>query len=98
MTDPNTNHSPQWSLYLVRCRDNSLYCGIALDVHRRFAQHSSAGRKCARYLRGRGPLQLVYQQVIGSRSDALKQEYRLKQWSKADKEKLVAGLMTLADL
>ncbi len=82
----------------MRCRDNSLYCGIALDVQRRFAEHASGGRKCARYLRGRGPLQLVFQQPVGTRSAALKQEYRLKQCSKSDKERLVAGLMRLADL
>ncbi len=94
----SSNNQPIWSLYLVRCRDNSLYCGIALDVARRFAEHTGGGRKCARYLRGRGPLQLVFQQTIGTRSAALKQEYRLKQCTKADKERLVAGLMRLADL
>lgn len=87
-----------WSLYLVRCRDNSLYCGITVDVLRRFSEHCAGGRKGARCLRGKQPLTMVFQQVVGSHSRALKLEYRLKQQSKSAKERLVAGSVTLDEL
>lgn len=80
-----------WSVYLVRCADNSLYTGIATDVTRRFSEHQAQGPKTARYLRGRAPLALVFQCPAGDRSTAQKLEYRIKQLSKADKLKLVAG-------
>ena len=53
-------------------------------------------RKCA--LRGRGPLQLVWQQSIGEQSLALRLEYRLKQWPKARKEALILGQVALPEL
>lgn len=78
-----------WSVYVVCCGDSSLYTGIAIDVSRRFAEHQAQGPKTARYLRGRGPLQLVYQCPAGDRSAALKLEYQIKQLPRADKLKLV---------
>lgn len=81
--------SGQWSLYLVRCGDDSLYAGITTDVARRFREHSEGGPKSAKYLRGRGPLELVYQKHVGSHSDALQAERRMKRLSKVAKEKIV---------
>ncbi len=81
----------QWSLYLVRCGDDSLYTGITTDVARRFQEHSAGGAKAAKYLRGRGPLILVYHVHIGSLSDALKAERRMKRLSKVAKEKLICS-------
>lgn len=78
-----------WSLYMVRCGDGSLYTGISNDVERRFEEHSQGGPKSAKYLRGRGPLELVYKKVVGSRSEALVEECRLKRLSKSDKEQLL---------
>jgi putative endonuclease len=78
-----------WQLYLVRCADGSLYTGIATDVERRFAEHQ-AGRG-AKYLRGRGPLQLVYRQPAGDRGQALRLELAIKRLSKQEKEALVRG-------
>lgn len=79
----------QWSVYLIRAADDSLYTGITTDVARRFAEHSD-GRAGARYLRGRGPLKLMYQQEIGSRSLASKVEYAIKQLPRTDKQALIA--------
>ncbi len=76
---------PPWSVYLLRCGDGSLYTGIATDVSRRVAQHKD-GEKGAKYLRGRGPLDLVFQQEIGDRSLASKIEHQVKQFPKAYKE------------
>ena len=74
-----------WSLYMLRCGDGSLYTGIATDVARRLAEHQSQGSKAAKYLRGRAPLELVYTREIGTRSEALKEEWRIKRLSRAEK-------------
>lgn len=74
-----------WSVYLLRCADGSLYTGIATDVSRRLAEHQE-GDKGAKYLRGRGPLQLVFHQQIGNRSLATKIEHRIKRLPKECKE------------
>ena len=74
-----------WSVYLIRCGDDSLYCGIATDVERRFGEHLSQSPKSAKYLRGRLPLTLVYQSEIGNRSEASKEELRIKRLSKKQK-------------
>lgn len=79
----------EWSVYLLRCGDGSLYTGIATDVARRIGEHAS-GSKGAKYLRGRGPLQLQLEYKIGSRSLASKIEYRLKNLSKGAKEDMDA--------
>jgi putative endonuclease len=79
----------EWHLYLIRTRDGSLYTGIATDVARRFAEHRSDGGRCARYLRGRAPLRLVFKRRLGTRSLALKAERRIKKLPRHQKEKIV---------
>lgn len=79
----------EWSLYLIRCKDNSLYCGISKDIDRRFQEHQSMSKKTAKYLRGRGPLSLVFHTLVGGYSEALKMESRFKALNKQDKEQLV---------
>ena len=76
-----------WSIYLLRCGDGSFYTGIATDVSRRIGEHEQ-GKRGAKYLRGRGPLELVYQRSVGDRSVASRIEYRLKQLPKIEKENL----------
>ena len=78
-----------WSVYLIRCADNSLYCGITNDVQRRIAEHKSMGKKTAKYLRGRGPLNLAYTQLIGDRSLASQVEALIKSLAKSEKEKII---------
>jgi len=73
-----------FSVYLVRCRDGSLYTGIATDVARRLIEHED-GARGAKYLRGKGPLKLVYQKQVGDRSLASKIESRIKRMTKAEK-------------
>ena len=80
---------PDWYLYLVRCRDGSLYTGITTDVARRFAEHRENRGAGAKYLRGRGPLRLVFEKKLGSRSLALGVESKVKKLSKVKKEALV---------
>jgi putative endonuclease len=87
-----------WYLYLIRCRDDTLYTGISTDVDRRFAQHKSKGYAGSRYLKGRGPLSLVFKEKLGSKSLALKVEYRVKKMTIARKEKLIKVSGSAADL
>lgn len=77
-----------WYLYMLRCGDNSLYTGITTDVVRRLGAHRSG--KGAKYTRGRGPLELVYQETCGTHSQALKREFEIKAMPRAEKE-LLAG-------
>lgn len=81
----------RWSVYIVRCGDRTLYTGIAKDVRRRIAQHGRRGGRGAKYLRGRGPLRLVFVRAIGARSLALRVESRIKKLPKARKEALIAA-------
>ena len=75
-----------WILYILQCADGTYYTGITDDLPRRIADHN-AGRG-AKYTRGRGPVKLCYSQNIGSKSDALKEEYRIKQLSRTQKAEL----------
>lgn len=83
--------SPTWYLYIVKCADKTLYTGITTDVDRRFAEHCSGGAKAAKYLRGKAPLELVYRQKAGNRSEASQLEYQIKQMSRQEKMALVDG-------
>jgi putative endonuclease len=78
-----------WSVYLVRCGDGSLYTGIATDVVRRLDEHRQARGKGAKYLRGRGPLRVVFERVIGPRGLASKVESKIKKLAKGRKEVLI---------
>jgi putative endonuclease len=86
-----------YSLYILRCADRSLYTGIAIDVDKRLQQHRS-GIKGAKYLRGRTPFELVFEQLAGDRSNALRLEHRVKQLNKTRKEALISGEFPLLGL
>ncbi|MBW2176669.1 MAG: GIY-YIG nuclease family protein [Deltaproteobacteria bacterium] len=66
-----------WNVYLVRCSDNSLYCGITNHLAKRLAAHNSG--KGAKYTRSRRPVVLVVVSRSMTKSEALKLEYRIKQ-------------------
>ena len=68
----------EFSLYILECADGTLYTGIAVDVARRLAQHNGEKPKGARYTSARRPVKLVYEAKFPSRSDALKEEIRIK--------------------
>jgi putative endonuclease len=74
---------------MVRCHDGSLYTGISTAVERRIAQHQGNGDSGSKYLRGRGPLTLVFQKRVGTRSLALKVESKVKKLSREKKERLI---------
>ena len=85
----------KWFVYLLLCRDQTLYCGITDDVQRRLEMHRSG--KGAKYTRGRGPLELVYIEACESYSSALKREYAIKQLPRSEKLKLIELYKTAAE-
>lgn len=78
-----------WWVYIVRCRDGSLYTGLARDVERRIGEHNAHDRLAARYTRARRPVVLVYREVLATRSEASKREAQIKRMTRAEKERLV---------
>lgn len=86
--DQTSDLSVIWSIYILRCGDGSLYAGIATDVDRRFAEHVGQGAKAAKYVRGRLPLEIVYRREVGNRSEASREEWRVKRLSRAEKLRL----------
>ena len=82
-----------WIVYILRCKDDSLYTGITIDIERRLAEHNGDNRLGARYTRARRPVTLVYQEQVASRSLASRREAEIKQLSKAEKELLIALLV-----
>ena len=76
-----------WYLYILRCRDDSLYTGITTDVQVRLEAHRAG--KGAKYTRGRAPLELVYSETCGDHSTALKREAQIKSLPRAGKMKLI---------
>jgi len=68
--------SKKWVVYLVRCSDNSLYCGISSDLEKRLTEHNVG--KGAKYTRSRRPVELVGVSPEMSKSDALKLENKIK--------------------
>ena len=86
-----------YSLYILRCADGSLYTGIARDVDSRLADHE-CGKRGAKYLRGRSPFQLVFQEAVGDRSEAQRIEFRVKKLNRSEKLRLIAGELSLDTL
>ena len=88
MNDPR---QAVWHLYVVLTRSGTLYTGIACDVERRFAEHAADGPRAARYLRGKGPLVLVYRPEVGTHGSALRAEHAFKRLSRVAKQRLLAS-------
>ena len=79
----------KWFVYLLRCADRSLYCGITTDLAKRLRQHNGELVGGAKYTRVRRPCELVYSEEAPSRSEASKREHEMKHLSKKSKESLV---------
>jgi putative endonuclease len=75
-------------VYLVRCSDDTLYCGITNDLVARLAAHSAGGG--AKYTRRRGPVRLVFARRCRDKRIALRIEYKIKQLTRVEKDALVA--------
>jgi len=77
-----------WTVYFLRCSDNSLYTGITTDISRRIIEHNTS-KLGAKYTRARRPVILAYQESAIDKSSAAKREYQLRTLPKSKKELLV---------
>jgi len=80
-------HNMNWQVYIILCKDNSLYTGITTAVQRRFAQHLAGTG--AKYFRGHSPLRLVYLEDGHDRSSASRREAEIKKLRPEDKRRLI---------
>ena len=78
----------KYYLYILQTTDNTLYCGIARDVQKRFQEHLSG--KGAKYTRSHKPLKIVYTKEFENKREALKEEIRIKKLSKKEKLRLIS--------
>lgn len=78
----------QWVLYILECGDGTLYTGITNDLVQRIMAHEEGAG--AKYTKGRGPFQLVYQEICADRSHASKRELAVKALSREEKMALVS--------
>lgn len=77
----------KWCVYIVRCKDKTLYTGYTNDLEKRELSHNEG--KGARYTRQRRPVRVVYVEEFGSKGKALKREYEIKQMTREEKEELI---------
>ena len=84
----------KYYVYLILTERNTLYCGYTDNIEKRFSRHLSG--QGAKYTRANKPVKIVWQKEFDTKSDALKEEYRIKhKMSRADKLKLIGGLSTI---
>ena len=76
-----------WTVYILRCADGTLYTGITNDLDRRVSAHETG--QGAKYTKGRGPFQLVYNETCEARGTASRREHEIKSLSRDEKLKLV---------
>lgn len=80
---------PDWTVYILKCADGSLYTGITNDFARRLSAHVRG--KGAKYTRGRGPFSLLYVEKHDTKGFALKREAVIKSFSRLQKLRLVVA-------
>lgn len=79
-------------IYLLRCSDNTLYCGQTTDLERRVKEHNSEKSK-SKYTRGRQPVRLVYFEKYKTLNEVLKREWQIKKLTKKQKEILITCII-----
>ena len=82
-----------WFVYMLRCRDNSIYTGITNNLDKRIEAHLSGNG--SKYLRGRLPLELIYKEDFSNRSSASKREMEVEKLKKKEKELLIKSAKQL---
>lgn len=75
--------------YILKCSDNTLYCGYTNNLARRVEMHNAG--KGAKYTRCRLPAELIYFEEFETKSDALRRECEIKKLKRAEKERLISG-------
>ena len=89
MENIDTRSSSNWLVYILECRDDSLYCGITNNLEKRLKQHSGEIKGGAKYTRSHRPCTLVYKEESASRSEASQREAIIKNMSKDEKKALI---------
>lgn len=80
----------EWFVYLVLCKDDTLYCGVTKDIRQRVKKHNSG--KGAKYINaGRRPVSLVYSEGPMEKSDAFRREFEIKKMPKKKKKDLISS-------
>lgn len=74
-----------YSTYILRCADDTLYTGITTDIDRRTREHNTDNKKWAKYTRARRPVELLYFETFNTRSEACKREYSIKHMTRDEK-------------
>ena len=87
MSQDETRPAPGWFVYIVRCRDGTLYTGVTTDLLRRVAAHNAGTG--ARYTASRRPVRALYCEAVASRSAALTREHAIKRLGRAAKLELI---------
>lgn len=78
-----------WFVYMLRCKDGTLYTGITTDVERRVNEHNGNGKLGAKYTAARRPVTLVYSEPAADKSEASSREYAVRTLSRAKKLALI---------
>ena len=89
MENIDTRSSSNWLVYILECRDDSLYCGITNNLEKRLKQHNGEIKGGAKYTRSHRPCKLVYKEESASRSEASQREAIIKKMSKDEKQDLI---------
>jgi putative endonuclease len=83
------SEAASWVVYILRCADDSLYTGITNDLPARVAAHEAGTG--AKYTKGRGPFEILYQEDCADRSAASRREIEIKRLSRGDKLALIGA-------
>lgn len=74
----------KWFVYILKCRDNTLYTGITTDLSRRLSEHNESALG-AKYTKARRPVILIHNEVFQNRAEASKREVEIKKMSRSEK-------------
>lgn len=76
-------------VYILRTSKETLYVGQTINLEKRLKEHKSHSVRASKYVRSFTSFELVYKEEFSTRSEAMKREYEIKHWSKAEKEDLI---------
>ena len=82
----------KWQVYILECKDGSLYTGVTADLDRRFKEHHA---RTTHYTSYNPPEKIAYQESFLSKSDAFKREAQIKRWTRKKKLALISGELKL---
>ena len=77
----------KWYVYILRCADDTFYTGITNDLARRLKAHNAG--TASKYTRARRPVDMVHQEEVETKGDALRREYQIKAMSRIQKQALI---------